>query len=144
MLGTTPQCPGRCGEQHRGLPAADLRPGRADSPRSYPTMLKQRWLWALPLVLGCGTYAPAEASAIRDRAAMFDQATVLRAEAVLNRTERETRIPVAIETVDSLNGANIDQVALAHAKRWGEPGLFVLVARREAKIEVRDFRSFLG
>ena len=98
-------------------------------------MFKTRWLLALPLVLAA-TLSSAQASSIRDDAGLFSAEVVSQARAKLDRIEREYRAPVTIETVETLNGRNIDEVLPEHAREIGAKGLFVLIAKKETKIEV--------
>jgi uncharacterized protein len=98
-------------------------------------MFKSQWLLALPLVLASTIASTAQAATIRDQAGMFSPEAVSQASARLERTERESRMPVTIETVDSLNGESIDQAVIDHAKRAGARGLYFLIAKREHRIE---------
>lgn len=88
--------------------------------------------------------AVATSAEVVDNAGLFDQATVKEAEAKLARTERSTRIPIRIETIESLRGEPIDTVSIRLARRWAQPGVFVLIDKKEHKLEVNDFQSFLG
>jgi glc operon protein GlcG len=85
-----------------------------------------------------------ETSQIRDVAGMFDLEAIRKARAELDRIERERHVPVLIETVESVEGERIDEVSLRRAKNWGAKGIYVLISRRDHKIRVRDYQSFLG
>ncbi len=77
-------------------------------------MWKPKWLLALALPLAmAATAAPgtARASTVRDEAGMFSAAAVQKAEAELNRIEREFQVPVMIETIPSLDGEEIADVS---------------------------------
>ena len=65
------------------------------------TMLKTRWLLALPLLLAA-SITSAQAASVRDNAGMFSPEAVRQAQAKLDRIERESRVPILIETVESL------------------------------------------
>jgi uncharacterized protein len=87
---------------------------------------------------------PAAAGEVRDDARLFSDDARRQAEAVLDRLERETGTPVLIQTVESLDGASMDRALEKAATRWGKRGVFVLIARKESKIEVNSFREYLG
>ncbi|GIW86282.1 MAG: hypothetical protein KatS3mg108_0606 [Isosphaeraceae bacterium] len=100
------------------------------------------------LALGLGLLAvltlPARAAEIRDEAGLFGEAARQRAEAALERIERETGVPVLIQTLESLNGQPIERLAQSVGTRWGRPGVLVLIARRDQKVHVSSFRGFIG
>lgn len=100
-------------------------------------MLKMRWLLALPLVMAA-SIGSAQASSIRDNAGMFSREAVRQAQSTLDAIERSSQLNVNVETIDSLEGDSIDNVSLRHAKRLGGEGLFILVAKKEHKIDVRS------
>ncbi len=86
-------------------------------------MWNLRWRLALPLALALTAgAAQAQASSIRDRAGLFDTGTVGKAEETLNQIERETKVATTIETIDSLDGQPLDEVAREHAERSGRAG----------------------
>ena len=104
-------------------------------------MTRLRWLIALPAFL-VATSGPAIAAEIRDKAGLFSAEAVKKAEAELDRIEREYTVPIRIETVDSLNGSNIDDVLKQHAKAADAHGLYTLIARKERKTEVGESLSY--
>src|SRR5262249_21582145 len=104
-------------------------------------MWKQRWWFALPLAFAV-TIGSAAASSIRDRAGMFDTNVVREAEATLDQIERESQIATTIETIDSLEGRSLDAVAHEHAGRSGAHGLFILIPKRDHKIEVLASKDY--
>ena len=69
----------------------------------------------LLLALALPAVSRVEASEIRDRAGMFSPEAVKKAQAELDRIERRTRIPVVIETIDSIPG--LDRTAPNNARR---------------------------
>jgi glc operon protein GlcG len=79
---------------------------------------------------------PVPASGVRDTAGLFGSAGVEDATNRLRELEREVRVPTIIETIDSLRGESVDEVAISLARRSGTNGIFVLIAKRETKIEV--------
>jgi uncharacterized protein len=88
--------------------------------------------------------AHAGAAEIRDRAGLFSPAAIREAEVTLEMVERELGTPSLIETAPSLQGESITDSALRHARSWGRKGVYVLIAKKEHKIDVRDYQSFLG
>jgi uncharacterized protein len=108
-------------------------------------MWKPKWLLALALPLAMAATASlgtARASSVRDEAGMFSPAAVQKAEADLNRIEREFQVPVTIETIPSLEGQDIADVSLSHARRASSQGIFILIAKKEHKLYDRVTRSF--
>ncbi len=75
-------------------------------------------------------------SAIRDTAGLFDSRQVEATVQTLREIESKSGVPTIVETVDSLRGKSVDEVAVSLAKRSGMSGLFVLISKRETKIEV--------
>src|SRR3954451_23372174 len=56
---------------------------------------------------------------VRDRAEVFGRGAVRRAREVLQRIHREHRIPVLVETVESLDGAWVADVAQQRGRMAG-------------------------
>src|SRR5262245_17811766 len=101
-------------------------------------MATPRWLLAFPLALASLLVAgESEAAAVRDTAGLFSREAVRQAESELDRVTAQTRMPVSIETIPSLNGESIDEVSYRLAEQSDPGGLFVLIAREESKISVR-------
>ena len=77
-------------------------------------------------------------SEIRDPAGMFGRDAVREALARLVTIERTYRVPTTIETVDSLRGELIDDVASRMAKRLGPQakGIFILMAKADHRLDV--------
>jgi glc operon protein GlcG len=116
-------------------------------------LFARRWILPVPFTGLCALLAAStvgsalaqqESSQIRDVAGMFSLDAVRKARAELDRIERESHIPILIETIDSTRGGDIDELALRRARQWGTKGIYVLIAQKEHKIRVRDFQSFLG
>jgi len=104
-------------------------------------MWTQRSLLALPLALAA-TLGTANAASVRDRAGLFSPDAVRQAEAELNRVERDNQLSATVETVDSLEGNDIGDVTREHAARSGTGGLYVVIAKKENKIDVRASRQY--
>src|SRR3954447_3686397 len=73
---------------------------------------------------------------VRDRAGVFGRGAERRAGEVLQRVYREHRFPVLVETVESLEGAWIADVAQQRSRLAGADQLYVLVAGREQEVGV--------
>jgi uncharacterized membrane protein YgcG len=102
-------------------------------------MWKPRWWLAFPLaltvMLSLGT-SQAGAGTVHDNAGMFSKEAVAKANAELSRIERDLQLNATIETIPSLDGEDIRDVAPRQAERFGESGLFVLIAKKETKFRV--------
>jgi glc operon protein GlcG len=97
------------------------------------------------LVLSAGlTRAEEGSSQIRDVAGLFSVEALQKARVRLDRIEKEFHIPVVIETIDSTQGESIDDVSIRRAQRSGIHGIFILIAKQEHKIRVRDYKSLLS
>src|SRR3954447_2388204 len=73
---------------------------------------------------------------VRDRAGVFGRGAERRAREVLQRVHREHRFPVLVETVESLEGAWIADVAQRRSRLAGAGHFYVLVAGREQEVGV--------
>jgi glc operon protein GlcG len=80
-------------------------------------------------------------SDVRDPAGLFSADAIASARRALERIERETGVAVLIETIDSLNGESPAEAAVGLARRSGLEGVFVLIARKERKLEVLASRA---
>ncbi|MGZ3414554.1 MAG: heme-binding protein [Isosphaeraceae bacterium] len=81
-------------------------------------------------------------SDVRDTAGMFSADAVRATRDALAKIERTIGVPVLIETVETLKGETIDEVAIRLARRSGAQGVFILIARKESKIEVLASRRY--
>ena len=81
-------------------------------------------------------------SDVRDTAGMFTPDAIRAARDALAKIERTMGVPVLIETVETLKGETIDEVANRLARRSGAQGVFILIAREETKIEVLASRRY--
>src|SRR3954452_21765593 len=73
---------------------------------------------------------------VRDRAGVFGSGAERQAREVLQRVHRDHRFPVLVETVESLDGAWIADVARQRGRLAGAAQLYVLVAGREQEVGV--------
>jgi glc operon protein GlcG len=81
-------------------------------------------------------------SDVRDTAGIFSTDAVRRARESLEKIEKSTGVPILIETIETLKGETVDEVATRLARRSGTQGVFILVARKETKIEVLASRRY--
>jgi len=82
------------------------------------------------------------AAGVRDGAGMFSEEAIRQAGESLRAVARESGVVAVVETVANLGGDEVDQAAIKVAKRSAIRGLFVLVAKKEMKIEVLASRQF--
>ena len=78
-----------------------------DSHEDKNPMNKLRWLLAIPVMLAATLVAApsaVEAATIRDRAGMFSKDAVSEAQALLDKVERASGVPIVIETIDAIPG----------------------------------------
>jgi uncharacterized membrane protein YgcG len=68
---------------------------------------------------------------VRDRGGVFSRDAERWARGALQQIRREHRIPILIETIDSLDGEAIDDAARRRARWIGAGGIYILVAGRE-------------
>ena len=104
-------------------------------------MTRMRWWIALPALL-LATSGPATAAEVRDKAGLFSPEAVKKAQSDLDRIEGRFSVPVTIETVESLDGKNIDDVLPEHARSIDARGLYILIARREHKTEAMTHKAY--
>jgi uncharacterized membrane protein YgcG len=104
-------------------------------------MTRLRWMLALPALL-IATSGPLMAAEIKDTAGMFSAEALKKARTDLDRVERDYKVPVTIETVESLNGKSIDKVLPQHARAADARGLFVLIAKKEHTTEADAYKTY--
>ena len=78
----------------------------------------------------------------RHRGAVLGRERFARRANALEKIEKSTGVPVLIETIETLKGETIDEVATRLARRSGTQGVFILIARKETKIEVLASRRY--
>jgi uncharacterized membrane protein YgcG len=79
---------------------------------------------------------------VRDRAGLFSSEAARTARESLEKLEKTTGVPVLIETIETLDGKSIDEEASHRAQRSGTQGVFILIARKETKIEILASRRY--
>jgi glc operon protein GlcG len=85
--------------------------------------------------------APSPAG-VRDGAGLFSDEAVRQAGESLRKVARESGVVAVVETVPSLGGEEVEEAAIRMARRSALKGIFILVARKEMKIEVLASRQF--
>jgi len=73
---------------------------------------------------------------------MFGKPAVAAARQLLRDAEPESRVPVLIEVVDSLGGRAIEQAALDGARKAGDTGIYLLIAKQEKRLWLLVRRQF--
>ena len=108
-------------------------------------MSKRKWLLAIPLAF-VATLAGSSClgGTIIDGASLFSAEAIQKAGAELNRVEAETRLPVTIETVESLGGEPVNTVLRRHAESARAAGVYVLIAKQETKFDIEASRAYRG
>ena len=102
-------------------------------------MIPKRWTLALALFT-CLAGSPGQAqttaanAGVRDRAGLFSAEAVRQAEQSLRTIEREDKWQIYVETVDTLDGQNGRDRAIADAKERKIHGLMILIAKKEHKV----------
>lgn len=92
------------------------------------------WAAAFAIIQVASEQALAGDSQVRDLAGMFDRETVRKAREQLDKIEREHKVPVVIETIDSLNGEPVNDVAERREREGGGQAIYVLIARDNRRI----------
>ena len=83
-------------------------------------------------------------SDVTDTAELFDIDAVRAARKELERIEHEKGVPTVIQTVESLRGKKIAEVALHAARESGIQGIYVLIARNEKEIELLVSKKYFA
>src|SRR5215471_16597553 len=103
-------------------------------------MLRQLARYVLPVWFLAGLMvAQLEAAGVRDGAGLFSASTVRKADAELDRLEKQTHVDVVIETIDSIPGLErysspeakhtaIEDLAERRAKEIGYEGVYLLIS----------------
>ena len=97
-----------------------------------------------PTVRGqeAGLRAGNRSSEIRDKAGLFAADAIASASRELERIAGATGAATIIETIDTLKGEPADKVAVRLAEHSGIHGVFILIARKERKLEVLASRHY--
>lgn len=104
-----------------------------------PWILFAQSSWNMDAVPVITAAQPQETRAIleiQDRGEVFGREAEQRARSSLREAHRRHRIPVLVETVPSLDGAWIADVAQRRARMAGRERLYILVAREERDVGV--------
>jgi glc operon protein GlcG len=89
-----------------------------------------------------GSRAEKTSSQIRDKAGLFAADAIAKAGLELERIERATGAAIVIETIETLKGERPDRVAVNLAQHSGIHGVFILIARKERKLEALASRHY--
>ncbi|MDG3007324.1 TPM domain-containing protein [Paludisphaera mucosa] len=100
-----------------------------------------RWT-ALPLVAAALAWAPARAAEVRDQAGMFSPQAVKKAQVELTRVEKQTGVPIIIETIESIPGLAadasieakkraIDSLAEKRDAELHDEGIYILLSKKD-------------
>jgi TPM domain len=121
-------------------------------------MIKLRWLLAVSVMLAAAVVAaPATAAAatIRDRGEMFSKDAVKKADALLEKVQSASGVPIVIETIDAIPDLDhnathqqrrraIDALALRRDKEIRDEGIYLLISKRDRVISHVLVRERLG
>src|SRR5271157_2798110 len=106
-------------------------------------MFKHRAKYAMPLVAFAALAVPQLGAAeVRDRGGIFTAEAIKKAETVLDRIERRTKIPVVIETIEAIPGlardssasekrTAVERVAEQRARELGYEGVYLLISKND-------------
>jgi len=87
-------------------------------------------------------------SEVIDDGGMFSSEAIRKAKATLARIDRAYKVAVTVETVESLRGRDLEEVAVQRAEQLNHKGIFILIARQDKKAEAlaspRALRDELG
>jgi uncharacterized protein GlcG (DUF336 family) len=84
------------------------------------------------------------ASDIRDAAGLFKAGAIAAARKELRDLESKTSVPTVIATVEALNERSIDDEAPRMAKESGSEGIFILISKKDRKIQVLVSHRYPG
>jgi uncharacterized protein GlcG (DUF336 family) len=106
--------------------------------RTFPRILLavQALMFSTAAVAQERLVARPETAGVRDGAGLFTEGAIRQAEARLGSLAKGTGVTAVIETVETLNGETVEEAAIRMAKRSETKGIFVLIAKKETKIEV--------
>ena len=79
--------------------------------------------------------AATSTSDVLDDGGMFSKEAIRKAKATLARIDRAYKVAVTVETVESLRGQELEEVALRRAEQLNHKGIFILIARQDKKAE---------
>ena len=108
-------------------------------------MTNLRWLLAIPVMLAATLVAAPAAGAaetIRDRGGMFSKEAVKKADALLEKVQQASGVPILIETIDAIPDLErnaprkerrhaIDALAVERDRRIHDEGIYLLISKRD-------------
>ncbi len=103
-----------------------------------------RAVWTLGLLAIASTSLAQYGSAgiqIKDTADMFSKKAIDEAKTLLG-PPANLQTPIVIETIESLDGVSIEVATRRHAESSGGVGIYVLISRRDHKIDVLASKAF--
>ena len=74
-------------------------------------------------------------SDVIDDGGMFSNEAIRKAKEVMARIDRTYKVAVTVETVESLKGQELEEVAIRRAEQLNHKGIFILIARQDRKAE---------
>jgi uncharacterized membrane protein YgcG len=83
----------------------------------------------------------AAGSEVVDRAGLFSPDEVRQAEQALREIERDSHWQVVVETIESLEGRTAEDLVIANAKARNVHGLYILIPKKEHKVQVEPSHS---
>ena len=72
---------------------------------------------------------------VLDDGGMFSKEAIRQAKAALGRIDRTYKVAVTVETIESLRGQELEEVAIRRAQQIDHKGIFILIARQDHKAE---------
>ena len=75
---------------------------------------------------------------------MFGPEARARVQEILRQVEQQHRVPVLIETIESLEGQDVAAEARRRAQGSGRTGVYILLARKDSKLQILISRAFRG
>ncbi len=109
-------------------------------------MIRPRWWLVVPALLASAVLSAASAGRDPRQGGMFSPEAVKKAQAELDRFEKEYKVAVTIETINTLDGDTIGEVTTRHAEAVNADGVYILIAKKEAKIRAEassDYQKYL-
>jgi glc operon protein GlcG len=102
-------------------------------------------LAVLTIVIASTSFAQSGSAGvqIKDKADMFSKKAIDEAAKLLG-PPANAPVPVMIETVETLDGVAIEVATRRHAESSGGAGIYVLISRRDHKIDVLASKAFAG
>ncbi|WP_165247478.1 TPM domain-containing protein [Paludisphaera soli] len=104
-----------------------------------PSTMTLRWSMPLLAAAALALAGPAaHAAEVRDRAGMFSPQAVKKVQEELTRIEKQTRVPITIETIESIPGLGsesptkaITKLAVERDREVGAEGIYILLSKKD-------------